>query len=84
MPRFHFHTEDGVADTDRVGRELADIDAARAAAIQVLTDRLSGSPQTFWDTESFRVTVTDDTGLTLFTLQLSATLAPVLRRSREI
>jgi hypothetical protein len=78
VPKFYFHTENGerVADTD--GSDLADIAAAEDAAVQILSETLRGNSKLFWENEGFSVTVTDDQGLTLFSLQVSATIAAAI------
>jgi len=78
MPTFYFHTEDGerVADTD--GSDLADIEAAKDAAVQILAESLRGNSDLFWRHEGFSVIVTDDNALTLFSLNVSATMAAAL------
>jgi hypothetical protein len=77
MSRFHFHTEDGVCIADKRGIELADLEAAKRTAVQVLVEALHKRPQAFWETEAFRVIVSDHRGLNLFVLELSATMAAV-------
>ncbi len=80
MPRFHFHTEDGVCLTDEDGEELPDLEAAKMAAIRVLVETLKGRPDVFWGSEAFRVIVTDHAGLSLFSLELGVIYAPVLKQ----
>jgi hypothetical protein len=78
MPTFYFHTEDGEQVTDTEGSELADIAAAEDAAVQILAESLRGNSKLFWESEGFSVTVTDAEGLTLFSLQVSATIAAAM------
>jgi hypothetical protein len=72
MPKFYFHTEDGHAFRDEEGTELADCHAARNEAVVVLAELLKEDPEEFWRDRSFTVTVTNDVGLTLYILDLSA------------
>ena len=80
MPRFYFHTEDGELLLDRDGADLPDLDAAKDAAVQIMSESLRGNSRLFWDTEGYRVIVTDAQDLTLFSLQVSATYAAAMRR----
>ena len=82
MPRFFFHTEDGERLNDAEGSELPDIQAAKDTAVQILAETLRGNSRLFWETESFRVTVTDEDRLTLFSLQVSATMAAAMAGRR--
>ena len=79
MPRFFFHTEDGHRQNDEDGAELADIEAAKHAATQLLAESLRNNSQLFWDTENFRIIVADEAGLTLFSLELAVIIAPAMK-----
>jgi hypothetical protein len=83
MPMFYFHTEDGEPLADTEGSDLADVEAAKDAAVQILVETLRGNSRLFWRDEGFSVTVADATGLTLFTLQVSATMAAAMRRGGD-
>lgn len=76
MPRYYFHTKDGRCILDAEGSELADLRAARIEAIKVLSELLHESPEEFWETRSFSVTVSDKDRLTLFEVDVCATDAP--------
>jgi hypothetical protein len=83
MPTFYFHTEDGERLTDTEGSDLADIAAAEDAAVQILAESLRGNSKLFWDNGSYSITVADDRGLTLFSLQVSATMAAAMGGGRD-
>jgi hypothetical protein len=83
MPKYYFNTEDGVCLTDKDGTELADVESAKREAVQLICETLRNNAGAFWRTESFRVVVKDETDLTLFCLELSATLAPALGGGRD-
>ena len=68
MPRYFFATADGTRETDHIGTQLANIAAARVEAIRYAGDVLSDQPGMLWDGEDFRVEVSDETGLVLFTV----------------
>lgn len=76
MPRFFFHTADGSRKRDEEGTELADLAAARIEAIRFTGMVLAGEPHHLWFHQDFRVEVTDETGLLLFTIITLAIDAP--------
>ena len=76
MQRFYFHTQDGKPVRDGQGVELADLQEARLEAVGLIAQMLRDHPQEFWDTENLSVTVTDDTGLTYFSILVSAVISP--------
>ena len=78
MPRFHFNVRDGVSIDDLVGTDLADIYAARLEAVRFSGEVLKDNADTFWVRHEWRVEVTDDTGLILFAIHISAVDAPAL------
>jgi hypothetical protein len=74
VPRFYFHTEDGKPLRDRHGVDLPDMDAARRAATHAFCEILKDNDD-FWADGAFRMTVADEAGLTLFVLEVTATMA---------
>ncbi len=76
--RFYFHTEDGRCYPDQQGTELPDVASACVEASNVLGDFLKQEPREFWQHDSLSLKVSDQTGLVLFTLNLSVTLGPVM------
>jgi hypothetical protein len=76
MPRFHFNVEDGRHYPDQDGLELAGQAAARDEALRAIGELVAAKPEDFWRDGFFRMTVTDDDGLTLFILDLSAVISP--------
>jgi hypothetical protein len=83
MPRFHFHTKDGIEHHDRQGTELSDLAAAKHAAFRILHELMPSIEAEFWDDQTFQIIVTDDDGSTLFTVDLSAAFSPALRSSER-
>ena len=79
MPRYHFNLSDGFTDVDVDGYELADLAAARTAAVLSLGRVLIDGPDDFWNDREWVLAVTDDAALTLFTLRVFATEAPALQ-----
>jgi len=79
MPRYHFHTQNGSSFTDADGRELESVRDARIEAARAISQMVEARPDEFWEDGLFRVTVTDERGLILFMLDLSAIEAPAMR-----
>ena len=79
MPCYHFNLSDGFTDIDVEGYELADLAAARTAAVLFLGRLLIDGPESFWNDGQWVLNVTDDAALTLFTLRVLATDAPALQ-----
>jgi hypothetical protein len=78
LARYHFHIEDGVCFSDQDGSELPDLKTASATAIKVLAEHLQHQPADLWKDDCLQVHVTDDTGLKLLTLTVTAMFAPAL------
>jgi hypothetical protein len=78
VARYFFHLEHTKTLTDREGSEHPDLNAAKRHAVKVVADTLSSEPQTFWDSDVFRVTVSEADGLVLFTVEVVASLSPAL------
>jgi hypothetical protein len=72
MPRYYFHSEDGRCFPDESGTEFENLEAAKIAAVTILGELLKEDAREFWSTESFRLTVTNESGLILFILDASA------------
>ena len=68
MPRYFFNTADSERDLDDEGTELPDHHVARAYAIKFAGLALSQDPGLLWDCQDFRVEVTDEKGLLLFSI----------------
>lgn len=77
MPRFHFNIADGKDIPDPEGSDLADNRAAMVAAIKSISEMAAADVDEFVSTGSLRLTATDDDGLTIFALDLSAMPSPV-------
>ena len=81
MPRYFFHTADGSRVRDTEGSELKDHGAARIEAIAYLGSCMRESPNVLSDGRDFRVEVTDDTEMLLFTIIALAIDAPASGRA---
>lgn len=76
MPRYFFHTADGSYARDTDGTELPDHRSARKEAIKYAGSVLTHDPDLLWDGRDFRVEVTDESDLVLFTVIMLAVDSP--------
>ena len=84
MPKYFFHIHDGQTFPDEEGTELADLAAARLEAVQLTGQMLKDDSQAFWNGEDWRVQVTDEAGMTLFTLHFMAVEAAAIRAAKPL
>lgn len=82
MPRFHFTVGQDAPDLTGDGIDLPGLAEAKCEAVRYAGKLLCDRASEFWDTGDFVMTVTDDKGLTLFSLQFSAVEAPAIGWSR--
>ena len=80
MPRYHFHQHDGRDVLDHDGAELPDLAAARNAAARAFIEMVRDHVDELWRDGGWSMTVTDETGLALFSLDLSISEAPAGKR----
>lgn len=80
MPRFYFHTN---GSHDDEGTELADIAAAKCAAVELAGIILCEEADEFWDQGEWAMTVSTESGLTLLQLQVIGTQAAAVPQSRS-
>jgi hypothetical protein len=73
MPRYYFHVYDGISSVDAEGTELADIAAARRDAVKLMGRIMLDDAQAAWNADDWRLDVTDEHGLTLFSLLFAVT-----------
>jgi hypothetical protein len=81
MKRYFFHTADGSRERDSDGMLLVSLDAARVQAIRFAGEVLSTEPEVLWDGKDFRIEVTDDKDMLLFTVVTLAINAPASEQS---
>jgi hypothetical protein len=74
MPRFYFNLYDDVIVIDDEGRELSDLSAARAAAIQAARDLMCDQVRTGRLNLGHRIEVEDEDRRPVLTLPFSAVL----------
>ncbi|NJC42435.1 putative secreted protein [Brevundimonas alba] len=72
MPTFIFETDAGTKGPRSASVVLPDLRAAQIAAVKYLGELLSDDGDEFWKEEMVTMTVSDNRGLCLFRLDLSA------------
>lgn len=68
MPRYYFNIRHRFAEMDSEGAELANLQAARLAAVRLSGEMIRDLGQSLWDTPVWRLEVTDARQIVLFTL----------------
>lgn len=79
MQRFFFQIEYGETARDNIGQEYNSLDEAQAEAVILLGEILRDKGADFWSQPTVRVTVTNESGLTLWMVEVHGTVAPVMR-----
>ncbi|MHB8285707.1 MAG: DUF6894 family protein [Caulobacteraceae bacterium] len=82
MARYYFHTEGSHRFHDETGHEFANENDLAAEALDFLAESLRHDQDSFWNTSTYRVVVTDADGLILYVLDLSGVEAPAIKRRR--
>jgi hypothetical protein len=72
MPRYFFNVHDGISTSDLIGSEHPDLYAVREEAVETIAERLKGKLLKSKDLSSWTLNVTNDSGLTVLILSLSA------------
>jgi len=81
MPKFYFQLETTSHIRDVEGAVLGSLEEAKYRAVTLIAESLCERPNGFWEAEAYQITVTDDWGLTLFTVCMTSDIAPVVRPS---
>lgn len=76
LPRFFFHVSDSVVVPDEEGVVLADLAAARIEAITVAGAMLQDHAAEFWSSGEWKVIVTGEDRVVLFSICCQALAAP--------
>jgi hypothetical protein len=75
VQRYFFHIQHSHLERDQVGSEHKDFATAKCHAVKMIAEVLCETPQSFWDSDTYRVTVTDGTALVLFTVEMISVMA---------
>ena len=78
MTRYFFHIEDGIAAQDDEGVELATLAEAKCEAVKFAGRSICDDAGRFWDSGEWKLTATDASGMTLFSLTFIGTDAPAV------
>jgi hypothetical protein len=70
MPTYFFHSQTESRMTDVEGTELGGPIEARREAIRTCGEMMKDSPESFWGSRPWTVTVTDHTGLILWEISM--------------
>ncbi|HEX8366523.1 MAG TPA: hypothetical protein VF603_14675 [Allosphingosinicella sp.] len=79
MSRYFFHIDDDMRAQDDLGVELETLAEAKCYAVRFAGQLICDAAGSFWDSDGWRLTASDETGLTLFMLQFNGIDAPVIR-----
>lgn len=79
MTRYLFSIDDGLSASEDVEIELDGLSAARETARRFLGHCLAFGPTDFWECGEWRLTVADESHLTLFMIDVVATEAPAAK-----
>ncbi|HEY0131116.1 MAG TPA: hypothetical protein VGB57_06905 [Allosphingosinicella sp.] len=83
MPRYFFHIDDGIAVHDEEGTELEDVAVAKCEAVKLAGQMICESAGTFWNRQEWKLTASDEIGLTLFCLHFVGVEAPASMSRRD-
>ena len=77
MPIFVFHVESHSTE-ERV--DLPSVATAKCEAVRYAGKLICDEAEKFWDSAEFNMTVSDESGLSLFTLDFRGLESPAIRR----
>jgi len=79
--RFHFQIE---GELNAEEADLPSVSAAKCQALRYASKVVCDEPQKFWESGGFQMTVSDETGLTLFALVMSGIEAPSIQLTQRV
>lgn len=82
MSRYFFHLTHSAEIRDETGVELENLHSAKCHAVKMIADTLCEQPEKFWESETYRVNVSDNKGLMLLSVEMVSFLAPVLTQAK--
>ncbi|HEX8481464.1 MAG TPA: hypothetical protein VF650_06155 [Allosphingosinicella sp.] len=83
MPRYFFQVEDGEPPREAEAVELKDLSVAKCEAVKLAGQTICAQADSFWDREEWRLTASNEQGLTLFCLHFVGIDAPAANRRRD-
>jgi hypothetical protein len=78
VPRYFFHFDGVDPAEDTEGTEVTNIAEAQREAAGLIGAALCDEPGAFWKADRYRVTVADERGLILFTVEMICNLAAAM------
>jgi hypothetical protein len=78
MSQYFFHIDDGTPPLEHEAVEAATLEDAKCLAVKLAGQSICDAAGGFWDMEEWRLTATDEAGLTLFSLHLAGIEAPCI------
>lgn len=75
MPQYHFNVA-GDPSSDTEGTELKDVAEAKCEAVKLAGRLICEQPGDFWGGHDWKLTVSDDSGMILFSLHVIGVDAP--------
>lgn len=71
MPRYFFHSRDGVAFQDPTGLDLPDLNSAGIEAVRYMSELLRDEAHDVWRHGELQLSITDDRGAELCVLTVA-------------
>lgn len=78
MPKYIFTIANDHEDWNKQPQKLPDHQSAKCAAIRMVADTLCKHPEAFWDDDPHQVTVSDETMMTLFVVDIMTVTSPAV------
>lgn len=83
MPRYFFHSRDGVSYRDRSGLELPDLDAAGIEAVRYMSELLRDESAEVWRNGELQLAIVDEDDEELCVLTIVKSERPAAERRRS-
>jgi hypothetical protein len=82
VPIYYFDVEGDATRSE--GHELANLAAAKCEAATLAGQEMCDKALTFWDNQEWSLTVSNEAGLSLFTITVMGTEAPAIQYDRRV
>ena len=82
MSKYYFHIDDGTPPLEHEAVEAENLVDAKCQAVKLAGQSICDAAADFWDKEDWKLTATDENGLTLFSLHFVGIEAPATRAQR--
>ena len=78
MPQYFFHIDNGSVAHDDEGTVFKDLATAKCQGMKLVGQTMCDASETFWDQQEWSLTVTNEAGLSLFSVHVLGTEAPAV------